>query len=245
MKITKADIGRKVKLRNGKPYYIENFIATAEYPVISKTGQSWRTNGRWNGIDIDDPLDIIAFVEPKGKKAAVKLKSKAKEPMDKLKAIASKQERERQNANDQARLNSQHFQSQTKAEWLSERAREHGEASRRAAQPVTRAEVEEMIAKAQFEATNKHIWEWHTQPAKEAREKASYQATYKTAEQFMAQPPQRQEVWFNVLKRVDGNLCLSEDKPTRLKADQDAAGYRIADRVGRMKITLEEGRFDD
>ena len=54
--------------------------------------------------------------------------------------------------------------------------------------------------------------------------------------------PQKKDVWVNIYRHnIDGSLYYAGEYATPESADCGAA----ADRVGRIRMTLEEGRYDD
>lgn len=63
MLITEKDVGRKVRLRNGKEFFIVNFHGGAYYPVHVSNGSYYGADGFYNDVNNPTVIDIVQFVE--------------------------------------------------------------------------------------------------------------------------------------------------------------------------------------
>lgn len=63
MLITKGDIGRKVRLRNGEEYFIQSYYSGMPYHVILSDGGCYGADGFYNNGNTPTSIDIVEFVD--------------------------------------------------------------------------------------------------------------------------------------------------------------------------------------
>lgn len=63
MIITENDVGRKVRLRNGKEFFVVKFYSGMSYPVILSDGSCYAGDGFYNDGNNLTKIDIVEFVD--------------------------------------------------------------------------------------------------------------------------------------------------------------------------------------